>query len=531
MRINKMRCYFLYNVPVTESLIHDTHGLGVTAELVEKLGEKFQTKRVTPPRFYTNHYKVEHARYTLTDPSLHAETTADVEQILQHAFYKDLNLTQPIRVTWEFDLALQTTGLITICLEVDEALYSHEVYRLSGLHLNENYKIIATEPIAKIWEDSAESRPEFATLDELAVKIHEYFFHAIGLKARRFRALAHEIQIPFTTIEVDTDCTSQNEFIERYQYELAGLVFKPASWEVERPSERHVQQVLAPERVWSVAQDTYLVAGYEGAVYVKLTNLDTGSIESSGFYLADEAPVLYSYQTAVSTYHFLRILDDLLDHEVDRLRTNVNKYQKYLRHSFKVHDITDDNAILREMNDFVMQVTNLEFELIEIMEEIDNPDKLIDDEWHIVLIDKLNEAFVVKAWRDSINSRIDNLRKLVETVENTYQRLLDVDINQTLLRLSLENKRAEELEKRVGYLFGVFAIAELLGLLINLGLDDNDPLVIWLNRQFGLSLAVSHIVSAVGVFMLIGVLLWAIVWFVNRDERKEQRAREKAKKA
>ncbi len=523
MQINKMRCYFLYSVPVTESLQVDGAVLGVTIDLIEKLREKFEVRAVDPPKFYTNHYLQEHTRYTVSDNQLQHETTVSPKEIRQHPFYADLHISEPIKISWEFSLSLQSTGLITICLDVNEELYSHEVYRLSGLPLNPSYKVINTEPLAQLWAHQPKKRPDRITMDNLAVLLHEYFFRGVNRKARRFRALKHEIQIPFTTIEVSTDLNNQQEFVDKHREVLAELVFKPGCWEVEKPSRAHIDQVLDPERVWSVAQDTYFIAGYEGAVYVKLTDFDTGiAAENSGFYLADEAQVLYSYQTAVSMYHFLRILDDLLDHEVDRLRNSVNRYQRYLRKSFNMHDVADDNPILREMNDFVMQVTNLEFEIIEIMEEIDNPDKLIEDEWHIVLIDKLNEAFVIKSWRNSINSRINNLRKLVETVENTYQRLLDVDINQTLLRLSLENKRSEEIEKRIGYLFGVFAIAELLGLLINLGLDDNDPLVRMFYDRFGISLFVSHIISAIGVFILIAVLLWGIVYFVNRDERRAQ---------
>ena len=518
MQVNKMRCYFLYNVPVTETLMENSHGLGVTTEMISKFREPFTVSVVEPPPFYTNHYLQEHTSYHIEDLNIPAHTTADPQQIKAFPFYQDLALTQPIHITWEFVLTLQTTGLITVCLEVDEPLDSAQVYRLSGLHLNPAYEVIDTTSIAGLWEHEPKKRPPYITPDQLATAIHEHFFRPLDMKVRRFRALKHEIQIPFTSVEIASDCQTQREFIEQNRFDLAELVFKPASWEVERPSALHIDRVLDNSRVWSIAQDTYVLTGYEGAVYVKLTNFDTGIVaENSGFYLADEGPVLYSYKTAVSTYHLLRILDDLLDVEIDRLRKRVATYQHYLRHSYKDHDVASDRQTLREMNDFVIQVTNLAFEISELMEEIDNPDKLIDDEWHIVLLDKLNDTFGVKAWRDSINARIYNLRQLVETVESTYQRLINLDINQTLLDLSIENKRAEETEKRVGYLFGVFAIAELLGLLINLGLNNEDPLVRLLNREFGLSMVASHIISSIGVFVLIAVLLWGIVYFVNRD--------------
>ncbi|MCA9980562.1 MAG: hypothetical protein KDD89_07015, partial [Anaerolineales bacterium] len=223
---------------------------------------------------------------------------------------------------------------------------------------------------------------------------------------------------------------------------------------------------------------------------------------------------------AVSNYHLLRILDDRLDDELGRLKKQVAGYQYNLRHSFDEGGITHDENILREMNDFVIRVTNLEFDLRDLMEELDNPDKLIDEEWHIVLLDKLNRAFGLRAWRDSMSDRVNNLRQLVETVENTYQRLLDLKLNRTILELTLEEQRSEARDKRVGYLFGVFAVSELLGLLIGVGLDDQNPMALAYTRTLNVPLAVSHLLSVITVIFIIAILLVGVRWFVNREPRQ-----------
>ncbi|MCB0035372.1 MAG: hypothetical protein KDE51_15175 [Anaerolineales bacterium] len=520
MIIRKMRSYFIYNVPITQHMLSldEAHTFGATTELIYTIGQKFNVQKAAVPPFYTHHYKLDHTPYFVYDPAVPMQTTIPCAKLNSIGFYEQLDLTQDLKVRWDFMLSLQTTGLITICVEMTEPKNSSHAYRLSGLHLNPEHKVIDTEPLQMLWSHKADERPEFVTLDQLAQAIHEHFFQACGIPVRRFRALRHELQIPFTAVEVESSCKTQEEFINKHKRELAELVFKPACWEVERVSALHAEHILEEDRVWSVAQDTYVVTAYEGAVYVKIKNFDTGiPHKHSGFYVADEESVLFSFKVAVSNYHLLRILDDLMDKEMSLLKKDVNRYQTMLHATFAEADLKDNKAVLREMNDFVIQVTNLEYDLIELMEELDNPDKLIDEEWHIVLLDKLNNAFGVRAWHDGLKRRVNNLRELVQTVESTYQRLLDLTMSQSIFNLQFESKIAEEREKFVGLIFGAFAIAELLGLFIVLAFDDQHPMVLRLIKWFDLSIAVSHILSSLIIALLIVIVLIPVLRYLNRE--------------
>lgn len=520
MIIRKIRCYFLYNVPVTERMmaVEEAHQFGVTAQLIDQMRQQFEVQPMPIPAFYTNHYRQEHTPFTIQDPNIATTTRIPHETFNQIPFFAVLDLHQDIRVWWEFSLSLQTTGLIKIGIEVTEPRDSTQAYRLGGLHLNPDYKLIETEPIAQLWQHLPH-RPPLVTLDELAQAIHTYFFRACGLDVRRFRALRHEIQIPFTAVDVETECRDQEDFVLKNKQALAELVFKPACWEIERASATHADHILEEARIWSVAQDTYVITAYEGAVYVKITTFDTGlPHENSGFYIADEPAVLHTFKVAVGNYHFLRILDDLLDREMDRLKQEVHRYQTMLHTSFEDSDISANNRILREMNEFVIQVTNLEFDLIELMEELNNPDKLIDEEWHIVLLSKLNTAFGVKAWHDGLHMRVNNLRELIQTVENTYQRLLDLSMTRNLFNLTYEAKVAEDREKFVGLIFGAFAIAELLGLFIDLLFNDTHPMVVRIATWLQISPNQSHILSTAGVALFISIVLIIILRYLYRTD-------------
>lgn len=524
MIIRKMRSYFIYNVPITQHMLSldEAHTFGATTELVYKIGQKFNVQRAHVPAFYTHHYRLDHTPYQVYDPAVPVQTNIPKEIINNIGFYEELDLTQDITVRWDFMLSLQTTGLITICLEMSEPKNSSQAYRLSGLHLNPKYKVINTEPIQGLWSHKTDERPEFITLDELAQTIHEHFFAACDIPVRRFRALRHELQIPFTAVEVDTDCKTQDEFVQTNRRALAELVFKPACWEVECISATHANHILDESRIWSVAQDTYVVTAYEGAVYVKIKTFDTGVLhEHSGFYVADEGSVLFSFKVAVSNYHLLRILDDLMDREMTLLKKDVNHYQNMLYATFDDSELKDNSTVLRAMNDFVIQVTNLEYDLIELMEELDNPDKLIDEEWHIALLDKLNRAFGAKAWHEGLKRRVNNLRELVQTVESTYQRFLDLTMSQSIFNLQVESKVGEEREKFVGLIFGAFAIAELLGLFLILAFDDQYPMVLRFSQWFGMSLAVSHLVSTLLIAVLIVAVLIPVLRYMNRDLKKD----------
>ncbi|MCA9959630.1 MAG: hypothetical protein KC413_01760 [Anaerolineales bacterium] len=525
MIIQKMRNYFLYNVPVTEQLMSasNNRSMGVTPAFIEKFSQKFQVNRAKIPAFYTNHYRAEHTPYSITDPTLPMQTTLDYQRLLAIDFYADLPLTKDITVRWEFVLTLQNTGMVTVWLEVEEPMPSQLAYRLSGLHLNPTYTVISTEPVSQLWHDAPETRPAFVTLDEFARVLHQYFFQGCGLNVRRYRALQHEIQIPFTAVEVATDLPSQRQFIEQNMRELAELVFKPACWEVEQASYQHALDVFEPSRVWSIARDTFVVVAYEGAIYVKIKTFDTGvPHQVSGFALADELSVLHSFKVAVSNYHFLRILDDLIDQEEERLNRAVTRFQYVLRELFLPGSDGSEN-ILQEMNDFAIQITNLQFHLTDLLAEIYNSDKLIDEEWHIVLLDKLNKALGTTVWYESVQDRINNLRDIAQTVENSYERLLNLrfsksiaDVNLHLLEMTIEDQNVENRLKRVQPVFEALAAAELIGLLIAIVFDDTNALVSKTSQWLNMPLALSHLINGLGVLLILFLVIRSIRWWVNR---------------
>lgn len=525
MIIQKMRTYFLYNVPVTEQLMStdDDHAMGVTPAFIEKFRQSFQVTPAAVPAFYTNHYRNEHTPYCINDDRLPCCTTLDHQKLLDIEFYAPLQLSRDLPVYWEFNLTLQNTGMVMLWLEVEEPLPSQLAYRLSGLHLNPAYAVIATEPVKHLWEGESETRPDYVTLDDLARMLHQYFFRACGLNVHRYRALQHEIQIPFTAVEIATDRPSQRLFIEHNLRELAELVFKPACWEVEQASFQHAQDIFSPNRVWNIARDTFVVVAYEGAVYVKIKTFDTGVPDRvSGFSLADEPSVLHSFKVAVSNYHFLRILDDLIDREEEKLKHDVNRYQRILRDLFSP-DSNGNEIVLQEMNDFVIQISNLQFHLTDLLAEIYNSDKLIDEEWHIVLLDKLNEALGTTVWYESVQSRINNLRDMAQTVENSYERLLNLrfskniaDVNQHLLEMTIEDQNVENRLKRVQPVFEALAAAELIGLLIAVMFDDTNALVSKTSEWLNLSIAVSHFVNALAIIFILYLVIRGIRWWVNR---------------
>ncbi|HSH04457.1 MAG TPA: hypothetical protein VLL52_18245 [Anaerolineae bacterium] len=527
MDIQRMRGYFLYNIPVTEQLFpnkdEEEHRIGVTPAFVKEFERVFDVKAAPIPAFYTSHYRVEHTPYLVTSGKSQ-KTYVSAAKLREIPFYAELGLTEDISLKWEFMLALYTTGLISLQVEIKERMKSRLAYRLSGLHLNPHYRVIATGPVAYLWENGGTTRPEFVTPDELAQAIRGYFFGRVGVPVRRVQALRHEIQIPFTAIEVNTDCETQTEFVEKHAKDIAEMVFKPACWEVENASMIHARSVLEPQRVWSVAQDTYVVIAYEGALYIKIKTFDTGvPHEVSGFHVADESSVLHSFRLAVSNYHLLRILDDLLDTEMDRLTGVVSRQQKALRIASQDPQI-ESYGILTQMNEFVVKVTNLQFHLVDLMEEMDNSDKLIDEEWHIVLLDRLNDALGTKMWRDSVNARVHNLHQLVETVEHTYQRFVNLEVNQQiadfnaqLLQMHIDSQQVDNRLKWVGYLFSVLAVAEVISLLIDVGFDDSNPVVLWLIQRYGMSVVQGHLV-VVGV--VIGIMLsmfMGIIWWERRS--------------
>lgn len=519
MHIHSMQCYFTYSIPVINQLDlkrEDNFGLNVEPALIERFRTRFEVSPAPIPAFYTAHYRNQHTPYRVVDPQIPAATYIPREKLAAIPFFAGIPLTQDISLTWDLSARLNSIGLVTLCLQVNEALSSTLAYRLSGLYLNPDYAVIATEPLKHLWSHNPAGRPEFVTPDDLARAIHTYFFTTCGLPVYRYRALRHEMQIPFIVVDLETECKTQAEFMEKEAHPLAELVFRPACWEVGRSSLLHVERVLDNARMWSVARDMLVFCSYEGCVQVNIRNFSLPPLgEISGFHLASAPSVFHTFQVAVANYLFLRILDELLDEGLEKLVDEVHRCQ----HALNVSDTDDDQPILRELDDLTIHITYLRFRLIDLLEEISNSDKLIDEEYHIVLLDKLNISLGTKGWFDGLNRRIENLHELVDTIEDTYERLSNLQNTRQIQRfegqmltISLENQQLDERLSKAQPFFEALAAVEALTLLIYIWFDPGFPMISTLSAVIGMPIGfISRLLGTI----LVGIALFGIIKVIH----------------
>jgi hypothetical protein len=526
MYIQTLRCYYLYGIPLREQL-HEAGELRVSlcAEDLRCLGKVFDVRQAPIPAFYTEHYRREHTPYLITDKHAPQKTYIPVDVLRSLELFYNLDITQDIHVSWEFRITEQSIGLLTICLDIQGA-HDPELYRLGGLHLNPAYTVVATHPISHLWARRDQTRPELVTLDELARTIHQYVFESCGMSVYRYAALRHEIQLPFMALEVETECATQAEFIAQEGRTLANFVFKPICWEVEGASTMLADQILSPDRIWSIAEDTLVVTAYEGTLYLRILSFhEPVMIDVSGFHLAGETSVRHSFELTVSDYYLLRVIDHLLDEEINRFR------EQFMRNRIVLKNMADDSGlvdldILTEVNKFIIDISDLRFLLVDLMEELDNPDKLVDEEWHIILLDRFNTAFNMKAWRDSIDQRLENLCGLAQTLALIHENYVALTLNRTtaehnrrLVHLTEHSQHTEDRLKRVNYVLGGLALVELVGLIIGILLDDQNPMVLKLETWFHLSPEWSHLVATGIVMFVLGV---PIIWIVRRVTQEEE---------
>jgi hypothetical protein len=525
MHIQKMRCYYLYSFPMHRQLrLEGQHDLavGVTLLDIERFRRCFEVQEADIPAFYTRYYCTTHKPYEVVDPNYPQASYVVLEQLKSHAFFAPLELDADLALTWSFSLALGTVGLLTICVDMIQLSSNGELYRLSGLHLNPAFEVIATEPVEHLWSGNS-ARPPFVAIDDLARQIHTHMFNCIGLEPFSLQSLQHEIQIPCIALEVDTALSSQDDFIAKEAASLADFVFKPACWEVEKPASSQVRRIISPDNIWSVSQDTFAVVAYEGILYVKLCSLgQPDQPEASGFYLADEFSVLHSAAFAVSNYHLLKIVDDLLDDDLRRMYASLPRYQSGLQQLLRTPPEDLGLSLLSEINNYIVEVSELQFLLVDLMEAIDNVDKLIDNERHIVLQDKLNRALGLHTWRDSIIRRVRNLRELVETLEFRYHSYLSLMIsesgaasNSRMAHLIEHSHRADQRLQWLNYLLGLLGISELMGLVIGVGLDDTNPLALRVQAWFGTSVTISHLISVGLILVFFMLAAFVVIWLVN----------------
>lgn len=530
MQISQIRLRFFYNLPFitkpykrseTYQFIEE---IGITRDFVQQFADNglevtafprhknhdSPAELVVPP-FYTLHYSEDHQPFAVHDTAIPHNTIIPQKRLAQIDFFQDLNLSSDLTVHWDFILPLQSAGLITLTVEAPEGLPSHLAYRLGGLYLNPAYTVIATKPLAALWADQTD-RPDYVSLDELAAILQSYFYKKANLPDVAddiYQPLDHRMQFPFITLEVETDCATQAEFIQTHAEQLTDFMFRPACWEVERASGKHIERTLDPSRVWSVAEDTLVILSYEGAIYVKIKNFDTGSpFAVSHFHLADENPVLFSFRMAVADYFMLRSLDDQLDNVLAHLKKDIHQHEKDLRAFYDRTKIPDE-ATFYKLNELIIQIINLRFKCLDLLEEVDNVDKLIDEEWHIVLLDKIYRVLNMREWRDSVVNRLDNIHAWVKIIEDSYERFLD-------LKRSEDNHKVETRVRIAGYVFGILAVVELIGLALDVIFSDTHPFVRYLHNSLDVNYRVSHIIAFVMVtvaMIMLGIGFYLLAGF------------------
>jgi hypothetical protein len=404
-------------------------------------------------------------------------------------------------------LAKQTAGMIVISLDICDPLPAAQAQFLIGLHLLPDARLI---PLPEyLHHDTNGQEPRLVTLDELAQKIHHSFFAAAGFlnhhdeQPYRVQPLDYEMQIPFVYAEADAPMLNQQEFIEHYQSELAMLLLKPACWGVPNPSLAQLDELLCDDRCWSVADDTFVLLSYESAVMINLPNRHAPN-GTSGRDIASEAVVFHSFRLAVANYYLLRILDELLDYHLKELQQQVEDFNTEL-HEVRTDLRHADSRPLRQLDKLVIQITDLQYSFIDLFEEMDNADKLIDYEWHILLLDKINAALGTKTWRNSINLRIENFGRWIHLLEDAFDRFLELNEN-------IQDRSLAEKVTVLSIAFGLLSFAELLGLLLTIGFDDENPFYHQFRNMTGMTTSGAHLV-AVGLVIVLTLLLGSLIPF------------------
>lgn len=576
MDIQKFRTHFLYGVPFYEDILHVDKKDGTIKMLIDDLAvneefirnlclgkatvdagkyddlnineiienglstqvklKKFKTydelkgdisdeyPQYIIPNFYTWHYRDYHTPYYVDYPN--RRITIPKRCLNEYELFEDTPLAADISLKWDFIFALETCPVIDLIIECDAPISGDLAYRLSSLHLGK-YPFVPTEMLQDLFLVEDE-RPEYISLYKLAKVIQKKFYRMAELgdfmETVRLEALVH---LPFTSIEVKGNYANQQEFVEQNKGAIVDLISKPAGYEFERGSIIHEEAVLDEGRIWSVAEDTYFVVAYSGGLFVKLVDLDTGKkLAVSNFHLVDENSVFHAFWLAVANYYLLRIVDDELDQAINRLMRSIRHHRQALVDLYNP-DIPNQYDNLAQLNNLVIETSNLRFQFLDLQEELDNSDKLIDEEWHIDLLDKINEAFGAKLWRDNIAMRMDNLRELVQVLEESYERFLNLSAAQ-------EGRELERQNSIVSIVFSAFAGAEILGLILAVSMNNEDELYLWvqnslpniLGAEGSFSATISHIIATIIVLVAIVVIatlsLYGARVVYNYSHRSEQ---------
>lgn len=450
--IDRMRCYFFYSVPLSDRIMGvDSLDFEASALALRRVLETSgPVIPVAVPPFYTEHYRRDHAPHLLAKSADDGAITLPVEQIKRIPFFEKIDATA-IQLTWSFSVRLQSIGLIRLCLDVAGPLHALENYHLSGLYLDPAHRVIPTEHIRGLWPPNHEP-PPYISCDELARALHAHRFAASGLPVERHRPLRHEMQIPVTVLEVETRGTNMYDFVGRHQGVLSEYVFKPACWETSHPSIQTIASIFDTGRVWCPSDDSLAVINYNGIVLIHEPSNDDRYIPVSHFRLTSEESVLHTLEVGITNYYHLRVLDNMLDREIIPLALEIERLER---------SPLDTQIEVEAMHNLTRKIMGLRLRLSLLLEELDNPDKLIDEEWHVALLGKVNEVLGTATWSSAIGRRIEQLSQISHWVETWRE-------NSLTLEAEMVNKRMEALQP----LFIVLALAQVIPFFVELYLGD-----------------------------------------------------------
>lgn len=553
LSINKFRTYFLYGAPPYQDIVQFADTTTIIEEIVDfAVNEEFKNAfdsafpgKVIPfdiydrdwrdipqdsnypqywiPNFFTLHYREFHRPYYIDYEN--RETVLQKDHLNQSQLFKSHPLDTDVRIKWDFIMAMETCPIIYVMVETTEPIDTEIAYRLSSLHLSREQLIPknlfsnlfvndaliphsqADETTKRHHKYDPIDKREFITLEELVSSIQ----YTLYIQARFTEKLAKTpleaiVHVPFSAVEINQGFASQEAFVKQHRSDIVKLISRPYTYEFDSASELHEVEVLENTRIWSVSKDAYFVIAYSGALYIKLNSFDTSPKEAiSNYRLASEYSVFHSFRLSIANYYILRLVDAELDEAIVHLKTQIEEHRQKIKNLYSKGN-SDDIETLTSLNELVIHVSDLRFKFIDLLEELDNSDKLIDEEWHIDLLDKINQAFGMHGWRDSIKARLDNLTELVHVLETSYERFLN-------LNASLESRESEKRLFYVTLIFSAFAGAEVLGLLFAVVLGEDDQLYIWVKNHLPPILeGYSHLFAA--LFVIIMIIMIAMLSLV-----------------
>ena len=505
-RIRKARYYFFYNIDlISDAFFSESFNpFFYIDDIIEKLEKKgYGFKPIDVPGFYTLYFKT-HVAPKLLDIGYNY-VYIDAEKLKEIDFFQDIPVEKDIKLFFEILVFRTGIGIIRTYFEVENPP-SDLAHRLSCIYLNPRFKIIRTRELRNLLGDSA---PDYVSMDEFIGLLFDRIFGDLAPRRTRYKALRHEIQIPLITLYLDVD-KSLDAFMEENREFIVRYIFKPECWEVSRASSYLVRELLTENHLWSVSDRAFFVTAYEGGAYILLSGEVGSRYSVSDFYLADEYSVVFTFMITIANYHHLRLLDFLLDKwlqevskEVEDLITGVERTKKNAEYV---------EPLLRKLAKMLDKLANIQSRIHITLEGISNADKLIDEEWHIILFNKISKSLGLDVWLGMIREKMNHIAGTIITLERSRENIFNVGL---LKGIYEANVRSIEVREGIDKLEGIFvgiAVLELITIFAE----------IWYGSLYYLGLVYGKIVTMFMIVILFVLSIVAVYWFIKKTFRSRE---------